>query len=63
MNIYNRIKQMSVDEMANWLEDYTRMTITTVAKQLIEATKPLNTDIEAVKDYLLQECEWWKNQQ
>ena len=57
MNIYNRIKQMSVDEMANWLEDYTRMTITTVAKQLIEATKPLNTDIEAVKDYLLQECE------
>ena len=55
MNNFEKIKQMNLEEMAKWLEDYTRTIITTLANQMLESSKPEATSSTEFKKLLLQE--------
>lgn len=57
MNNFEKIKQMNIEEMAKWLEDYTRTIITTLANQMLESSKPEATSSIEFKKHLLQEAE------
>lgn len=54
MNRYEQIKQMSIEEMSKWIEEYTRRIIVTLAKQIIEGTSPEETASEEFKNFLLE---------
>lgn len=57
MNRYEQIKQMSIEEMSKWIEEYTRSVIVTLAKQIIEGTTPEQTASEEFKNFLLERVE------
>lgn len=61
MNNYEFIKQMSIDEMSKWLENYSRDIIVTLANQIIESSKPEMTSSIEFKKLLLSEIEECKN--
>lgn len=61
MNNYEFIKQMSIDEMSKWLENYSRDIIVTLANQIIESSKPEMTSSIEFKKFLLSEVEECKN--
>ena len=55
MNNYEKIKNMTVEEMAKWMENYTRNIILTLASQIIDGVKPEETSSIEFKQYLLSE--------
>ena len=57
MNNYEKIKGFNIEEMSVWLENYTRNIIITLAKQMIEGSKPEMTSSIEFKKFLLSEVE------
>lgn len=55
MNNYERIKNLTVDEMAKWMENYARNIILTLASQIIDGVKPEEISSIEFKQYLLSE--------
>ena len=56
MNNFENIKQMSVEEMAEWLKNYSRNIIITLANQIIDGCKPEKISSIELKKFLLEEA-------
>ena len=57
MNNYEKIKELNIEEMSIWLENYTRNIIITLADQMIESSKPEITSSIEFKKFLLSKVE------
>lgn len=55
MNNYEKIKQMTVEQMAEWLENYSTNIIVTLANQIIDGCKPEKISSIEFKKFLLSE--------
>jgi hypothetical protein len=58
MTNYERIKQMRVEEMAEWFENYSTNIIVTLANQIIDGCKPEKTSSIEFKKFLLSEVKY-----
>ena len=56
MNNYEKIMQMTVEEMAGWLENYSKNIIITLANQIIDGCKPEKVSSVEFKKLLLEEA-------
>ena len=57
MNNYEKIKGLNIEQMSEWLENYTRNIIITLANQMIDSSKPEMTSSIEFKKFLLSEVE------
>lgn len=57
MNNFEKIKQMTVDEMAEWLENYSTNIIVTLANQIIDGCKHEKISSIEFKKFLLSEVQ------
>lgn len=55
MNNFEKIKQMTVEQMAKWLENYSTNIIVTLANQIIDGCKPEKISSIEFKKFLLSE--------
>ena len=55
MNNFEKIKQMTVEQMAEWLENYSTNIIVTLANQIIDSCKPEKISSIEFKKFLLSE--------
>ena len=55
MNNFEKIKQMTVEQMAEWLENYSTNIIVTLANQIIDDCKPEKISSIEFKKFLLSE--------
>lgn len=55
MNNFEQIKKMTVEQMAEWLENYSTNIIVTLANQIIDGCKPEKISSIEFKKFLLRE--------
>ena len=56
MNNFEKLKQMTVEQMAEWLENYSTNIIVTLANQIIDGCKPEKISSIEFKKFLLSEA-------